>query len=241
MYPYQMQQPRRRRRPLQIGCLLTVLLLVAGLGFLVLRARNGVTLTVGAHPTITEDGVCGGAVLIEAGPANQVTLAGIFPQYTQESLSDTIELTQCDEGITITVPPHVTLELQAASTVTVIGVSGTLNLQTNGSRLTMEGVTLEGTSKISDNGGPIVFQGILAQGSAPVISDNGGSIDMALPAESSFHLTMSGILGPLVASFPGVQVPADALSGLQASVGSTPSLVHLTLDVNDTGVILQAL
>jgi len=239
MYPYQMLQPGSRRRPVRIGCLFAVLLLVAGLGFFTLRAHNGVTLSVGAHPTIIGE-VCSGAVLIQAGPANQVTFAGIFPQYTQQRATDTIEVNQCDEGITITVPPHVTIELHAASTVTVIGVSGTLNLETNGSRLTLERVTLEGRSKISDNGGPIVFQGALSPGSVPVISNNGGSIDMALPAASSFQLTMSGILGPLVANFPSVQTPVDALSGLQVNVGSTPSLVHLTLDVNDTAVVLQA-
>jgi hypothetical protein len=182
---------------------------------------------------------CSGAVLIQAGPANQVTLSGIFPQYIQDSATNTIEITQCDEGMIITVPPQADIELHAASAVTVIGVSGILKLETNGSRMTLEGVTLEGGSKVSDNGGPIVFQGHLSQGSTPVISDNGGSIDMTLPVESSFHLSLAGILGPLVANFPGVQAPADALSGLQVDVGSSPSTVHLTLDVNDTAVVLQ--
>jgi hypothetical protein len=235
-----MMRSRSRRRPARIGCLVVVLLLTGGLGFFVLRAHNGVTLSVGAHPTISA-GVCSGAVLIQAGPANQVTLSGIFPQYTWESATSMLEITQCDEDMTITVPPHVDIALHAASAVTVIGVSGTLNLQTNGSRLTLERVTLEGGSKVSDNGGPIVFQGNLSRGSTPIISDNGGSIDMTLPARSSFHLALTGILGPLVANFPAVQAPADALSGLQVDVGSNPSAVHLTLDVNDTAVVLQGI
>lgn len=238
MDTYRTIRPRSRRRPARLGCLLVWLFLAGGLGFLLLRAHNGVTLTVGAHPTIIAD-ECGGAVIVQAGPARQVTFSGVFPQYSQDTSTDTIELTQCDGGITMTVPPLADLTIHTTDAMTVFGVSGTLNLDTNGSRITLVGVTLAGASRVSDNGGPIVFRGDLSAGSASVISDNGGSIDMTLPAGRSFHLKFSGILGPLVTHFPGVQVLADPASGMQFNVGDSSSTRSLTLDVNDTAVILQ--
>lgn len=236
MYQYRTIQPRIRRHAGRVGCLLILLLLVGGLGFVVLRAHTGVTLTVGMHPTVIGD-ECNGPVLIQAGPVNQVTLADIFPRYIQERSSDTIEITSCDEGITMTVPPRVDLTMSTTGAITVIGVSGTLRLETNGSRITLEHVQLTGASRISDNGGPVVFSGSLARGSTSTISDNGGSIDMALPAASSFHLTLSGILGPLVSNFPGVRASAGTAS-VQVTVGS-PSAIDLALALNDTAVILQ--
>ncbi len=233
MYQYSgVQRPLRRLG----GCIsgLVVLLLLAGvLGFFISRAHNGVTISVGPHPTITSDS-CNGPVNIQAGPANQVTIMGIFPQYTQDSASNTIEITECGTGITLIVPPEANLQMDVNDSITVLGVSGTMQLSANGSRL-----TLEGKSKVDENGGPIIFNGAVAQGSAPTISCNGGSMDLTLPASSSFGLKISGILGPLISSFPGIQAPAEPTSDLQFTVGSVPSAAHLTLDVNDTDIILN--
>lgn len=228
---------RQRRGCGCIGGLLMLAVIIGGLVFLIMRARNGVTLPVGAHPTIIGKS-CTGTVFVQAGPANQVTLSGIFPQYTQDSSANTIELDECKD-ITITVPPAADLQIDTSDAITVFGVSGTLDLSANGSRITLEQVTLEGKSKIDDNGGQIVFQGSLATGSVPTLSGNGGSIDMTLPADTSCHLKITGIFGPLASDFPNVQAPADTTSDIQTSIGSNPSTVNLTLDVNDTAVILR--
>jgi hypothetical protein len=237
---YGMRQNYSGRRRAGCGCvstLLIVVLVIGGFVFLVGRARNGVTLTVGAHPTLIGNN-CTGTVFVQAGPANQVTLSGIFPQYTQDNAANTIELDECG-GITITVPPVTDLQIDTAEAVTVFGVSGTLKLSTNGSRIALEKVTLEGNSKIDDNGGPIVFNGSLAPKSTSTVSDNGGSIDMTLPADTSCQLKVTGISGPLVSNFPGVQAPADTTSGIQTTIGGSSSTVNLTLEVNDTAMVLR--
>jgi hypothetical protein len=238
MYQYRTQQGRRAGLCGCINGLIVLAILVGGVSFVLLRAHNGVTLSVGPHPTIIGDS-CGGSVLISAGPANQVTLAGIFPQYNQDSATNTIEITQCDQGLTITVPPQANIQMDASDSITVLGVSGTLNLSTNGSRITLEQVTLDGQSKIDDNGGTIVFNGSLAAGSTPKIDDNGGSIDLTLPAIASFHLTLSGILGPIASNVPGVQDPSDKSGDVQVNVGSNASGTNLTLSLNDTALVLR--
>jgi hypothetical protein len=219
---------------------IVVLLLGAGiLGFVITRSHNGTMLSVGAHPTIIGDS-CGDTVFIQAGAEKQVTIAGLSsPDYTQDSANNTIEFTHCDNGLMLTVPPETNLQIDTSDEITVLGVSGTLNLSTNGSRITLEEVSLEGKSKIDDNGGAIVFNGNVAPGSTPVISDNGGSIDMTLPASASFHLHLTGILGPIASNFPGVQNTGINETELQVNIGSNPTAVQLTLDLNDTSVVLS--
>lgn len=239
MYQYTgIRQGRRRSLGGCISGLVVLLLIISGLGFVLTRAHNGVTLTVGAHPTIIADD-CHGPVLIQAGAANQVTLGAIFPQYQQDASTNTLEITEC-ANMTITVPPTANIQVNATDTITVLGVSGTLNLSTNGSRITLEQVTLEGQSKISDNGGAIVINGNVAPGSTPTISNNSGSIDITLPANSSFHLTLTGNPGPIASSFPGVQNPASAAGDMQVDIGGNPASIKLTLDLNDTAVVLNA-
>ncbi len=232
-----------RRRNRIGGCITGIVLLIllaSGLIFLVSRAHNGVTISVGAQPTLIGDS-CNGPVFIQAGPANQMTFAGIFPQYAQNSATNTIELTQCDTGTTVTVPPDTNIQLDANDAITVLGVNGVLKLSTNGSRVTLENVTLQGQSKIDDNGGAIVFGGNLNSGSTPTFSNNGGSIDITLPASSSFHLDVTGILGPIASNFPGVQNPPDTTSQASFDVGNSSATVKLTLDLMDTVVLFQNL
>lgn len=229
--------PRQRRGCGCIGSLLTLVVVIGALVFLIVRAHNGVTLSVGAHPTIIAKS-CTGTIFVQAGPANQVTLSGIFPQYTQDSAANSIELDECD-STTITVPPVADLQIDTADAVTIFGVSGTLDVSTNGNRITLEQVTLEGNSKIDDNGGQIVFQGSLAPGSTPTVSNNSGSIDMTLPADTSCQLKITGIFGPLTSNFPGIQEPTDTTSDFQTNIGSNPSAVKLTLELNDTAVVLR--
>ncbi|HEY0756514.1 MAG TPA: hypothetical protein VGD98_21355 [Ktedonobacteraceae bacterium] len=232
-----------RRRSRLGGCLVgsVVILLSAGiLGFVVVRIHNGVTIPVGAHPTIISTS-CNGPVLIQAGAVNQVTITNsFFPQYTQDQATNTLEFTECDSGLTLTVPPEANLQMDVNDAITVLGVSGTMKLSANGSRITLEQVTLEGSSHIEDNGSAIVFAGQLSPGNSTTLSDNGGSIDVTLPANASLHLTVSGILGPITSNVPGVQNPGSLTGGgLQVNVGSTPAAATLTLDLNDTSVVFN--
>lgn len=243
MYSMVNQRPGRRRVGGCISGLVVIALIVGGLSFVLLRAHNGVAISVGAHPNVVVHN-CNEPIIVQAGPANQVVLLGIFPQYGQDTSTNTIELGDCGSvgglnGVTLTVPPQTDLQLDANDSITVFGVSGQMNLSANGARITLVNVVLEGQSKIEDNGGVITLIGGLAQGSNSTISGNSGGIDMTLPASAVFHLNASGIFGPVVSDFTGVQARADSISELHVDIGPANSGITLSLHVNDTALILQ--
>ena len=141
--------------------------------------------------------------------------------------------------VTLTVPPHANLLLDATDSITIFDVSGQMNLSTNGSRITLINVGLAGQSKIDDNGGVITFIGNLAQGSDSTISGNSGAIDMTVPTSAAFHLTTSGILGQLISNVPEVQASTGAGAQLDLDIGHANSGVMLKLDLNDTALIVR--
>ena len=241
---YYMANQRRPRRQVRgcISSLVAVALIGSGLIFILGRAHNGVSISVGVQPTVIIHD-CSQAILVRTGQASQVVLSGIFPQYAQDTLTDTIEMGDCDSegglrGVTLTVPPHANLQLDVNDSITIFDVSGQMNLSANGSRITLINVGLEGQSKINDNGGVITFVGNLAQGSNSTINGNGGAIDMTLPASAAFHLTTSGILGQVV-NVPEVQEPTGVSGQLDLEIGHANSSVTLNLDLNDTALILR--
>jgi hypothetical protein len=238
---YNLYTARLRRRITRgcIGGLVVIVLIVGGLGFLLFRVHNGVTVSVGAHPTIIGKD-CSGSIVVRAGQPNQVVLDGVFPLYNEDAAGSIIELTSCDNGITMTVPPQTNLQIGIADAISVFGVRGTMNLDVNGGRITLIDCTLEGQSKLDDNGGAIIFSGDLAQGSSSDISANSGSIDTTLPSTTAFHLEISGILGPLTSNYTEISTPGT-LSGsdLQADIGHPNAGITLKLDVNDTAMVLH--
>ena len=236
---YRNRSGLRRARGCVSG-ILVLLVILGGVIFLVARARSGVTVSVGAHPTIigTE---CDGTLTVFAGPANQVTLWGIFPMYNQDSASNTITLNSCDGGMTLTVPAETNITLDTnAGNILVFGVSGTMDLSSNGGNITLIQSTLEGHSKVDNNGAPIIFSGNLAQGSVTDLSGNSGSIDVTLPGATSFNLEVSGIVGPFISNVPAIKITPDESSVPAVNVGSNPSYASLQLDLNDTVVLLRS-
>jgi hypothetical protein len=244
MNPYNVRPIRRGRA---LGCLVAVAAIIAlvgsVVGFVFFRPGSGflsgTTLSVGAHPTIIGDS-CGDMVFVQAGAENQVTItdSGTY-EYTQDSASNTIEFTSCENGLKLTVPPETNLQIDTSDEITVLGVSGVMQLSANGSRITLEEVTLQGGSKIDDNGGALVFSGSIAQGSSSTLSDNGGSIDVTLRTSASLHLALTGILGPIASNVPGVQTTPENTSGFKVDVGSNPGTTTLTLELNDTSVVFD--
>ncbi|MEO7021277.1 MAG: hypothetical protein ABI234_14060 [Ktedonobacteraceae bacterium] len=226
-----------------ISSLVVIALIVGGLGFVISRAHNGVAISVGAHPSVVVHD-CNQPIIVRVGQANQVVLSGIFPQYGQDTTTNTIELGDCGSvggfsGVTLIVPPHTNLQLDTNDSITVFDVSGQMKLSANGSRITLVNVALEGQSKIDDNGGVITLMGSLAQDSTSTISGNSGAIDMTLPASAAFHLKASGNVGSIVSNFTEVQEATDSTNGLQVDVGHANSGITLNLDLNDTALILQ--
>ncbi len=236
---------RSRRRPVAgcIGGLVVVILLLSGLGFIIVRLHGGVALSVGPHPSVIIHN-CDVPIVVHAGEPGQVVLPGIFPQYGQDTSTSTIELGDCGSisginGVMLTVPAETNLQFDTNDSITVLGVSGTMNLSTNGSRITLINVSLAGQSKIDDNGGTITMSGALTQGSNSSLSDNGGQIDLTLPSNAAFHLNANGIQGPIVSDFAGVQASIDTINTFQVDVGQANSGIVLALDMNDTALVLR--
>ncbi len=241
---------RRRYGGCLLGVLLTLMVVGGGLGFLFWQTHHSATLSVGTHPTIRSATGCTGTVVVQAGPANQVTFTGNIPSYTQKSSTNTIELGDDCQNITITVPPVANLDIGASEDITVHGVSGTMNLSTaNGSRIDLEQVTLEGQSRIDaydtggtnidGYGGPIVLNGSLAPGSATTVTDQSDTINITLSPDTSCQLDIFGSPSKITSNIPGVQMPADQTSHALANIGNNPSVAKLMLEAYDTAIILR--
>ena len=120
--------------------------------------------------------------------SNQVVIQGlnsIFAPASHAQDSDTLIINGCD--LDITVPASINLKIDADE-IDVFGVSGVMNLTTNGGIIVLEQDTLKGTSVVDDNGGPMIFQGALDSTANATFSSNGGSIDISLPSDAAFHL-----------------------------------------------------
>ncbi len=233
------QNPLGRRIRGCVTGLILLALVVGGLIFVLSRIHGGVAVSVGDHPSIIGK-ECTGDIRVYVGQPDQVVLSGLFPQYQQDATGNILDLTPCDDGqITMTVPPHTNLEFDEANTVTIFGVSGTINLDVNGGPVTMIGCTLEGQSKIGDNGGVVTFDGTLAQGSTSTIDDNGGTVETLLPSVAAFHLDVSGIPGPIASDYSQVQSTPDSTTDIKTDIGSAAPTATLNLSLNDTGVVLR--
>src|SRR5581483_460517 len=152
--PQRVQQLRLgRRNPL--GCLIFMVVLIAGLAFLIYAYQTGTRISTKPHPTLVVTS-CTGSIHIQAGKAaDQITIEGFtFPPYQLDQTSNTVTLNDCNR--TIVVPAQTDLKINA-DTIDVIGVSGQMQLETNGGTITLAQATLEGQSSLQNNGGPVRF------------------------------------------------------------------------------------
>lgn len=226
---------QRRGRGCVLVPLLVVLVIAGGLGFLVYRSQAGGSITVGPHPSIIGK-ECSGTITVRAGSQNNVVvLSGIFPLYRQDTGNNLIVLDNSCADMTLIVPPQTDLTLDADN-ISVFGVSGQMDLTTNGGLITLVQSTLEGQSTLDNNGGAIRMSGTFDARSTPKISSNGGSIDLTLPANASFHLDVTGIIESITTDFPGIQQAGD--TGLHVNVGSGQG-ARLTLDGNGTQIVMR--
>ncbi len=226
------QQLRQgQRNPL--GCQIFMLILIVGLAFLIYRYQTGNIVSTKPHPTIIIAD-CTGSIHIQAGKtANQVTIEGWpFSSYQLDQTSNTVTINDCNR--TIIVPTQTNLQIDADA-IDVIGVSGQMQLQTNGGSITLAQDTLQGQSSLTNNGGPIRFSGGLASQATCTFDVNGGSIDIALPAAATFHIDVTGIISSITSDFPGVSPQNNEV---HADIGISPS-AKLKMNVNDSPIILK--
>jgi hypothetical protein len=227
-------QARRRRNPLP--GIIFLLIILGGIGFFVYKLQTGNVITVDSGATLFID-QCSGYVHVHASTStNQVVLqglGGIFVFSSHAQSSDTIIINGCN--LDMTVPANINLNINADE-IDVFGVSGQMKLTTNGGSINLVQDTLQGTSVLDNNGGPILFQGSIGSTANPTFSSNGGSVDISLPADASFQLKTTGILGTFTTNYPGIVVGDTGLP--QATIGNA-SQATLTLQINDTSVILR--
>ena len=238
MYQNQFNSVQRRRHPVRrfITSLLFLGILLGVLGFIVYRAQNGTSVTVGPHPTVIIND-CTGSVHVRAGSANnQVILQqgwAPFVFYSLDQSSNTLTVDACD--LTIIVPPTTDVKISADTLIDILGVTGQFSLTSNGGSISLVQDTLTGQSSLDNNGGPITFQGALSPQTQTTFDENGGLIDLTLPGNASFHLNVTGIQGTVTSEFPEVQASQN---DIHTNVGSSPS-AQLTLSVNDTPIVLH--
>src|SRR5579885_2538009 len=234
-YSPQLVQQLRPGQRNPLGCLIFMVVLIAGLAFFIYAYQTGTRISTKPHPTLVVTS-CTGSIHIQAGKAaDQITIEGFpFPPYQLDQSSNTVTLSDCNR--TIIVPAQTDLKINA-DTIDVIGVSGQMQLETNGGTITLAQATLEGQSSLQNNGGPVRFSGAVAPQASCTFDVNGGSIDLALPAAASFHIDVTGILSSITSDFPDLLIQND---GVHADVGTAPS-AHLKMDVNDSPIILKKL
>lgn len=230
--PQRVQQFRQgQRNPL--GCQILTLILIVGLAFLIYKYQTGSMISTKPHPTVVVAS-CTGSIHIQAGKAaDQIIIEGFpFPPYQLDQISNTVTLSDCNR--TIIVPAQTDLKIDA-DTIDIIGVSGQMQLETNGGTITLTQATLQGQSSLQNNGGAVRFSGAVAPQSSCTFDVNGGSIDIALPAAATFHIDVTGIIGSITSDFPGLSAQNNEV---HADIGIAPS-AKLKMDVNDSPIILK--
>src|SRR2546421_6582390 len=228
-------QPRRRRRN-PILKIIILLIILGGIAFFVYKLQTGNVIPVDTGATLFID-ECTGYVHVHASTStNQVViqgLGGIFVPSSHAQDSDTIIINGCN--LDMTVPASINLKINADE-IDVFGVSGQMNLTTNGGSIVLVQDTLKGKSVLDNNGGATIFQGSIDNAANSAFSSNGGSLDISLPNDASFRLKIAGIVDTLTTNLPGLTVTDT--NGPGVNVGAS-SQAMLTLDVNGSSVILH--
>jgi hypothetical protein len=242
MYNYNVAPQMRRRRSNPLPGIIALLILVGGIAFFAHRVQTGNVITIDSGTTLFVNDCAGYVRVHPNATGNQVILQGLGSTFTSSHRaqdSDTMIIDGCD--LDMTVPTSVNLNI-TADDIEVFGVSGQMNLSTNGGPIVLVQDTLKGASKLDNNGGPIVFQGSLDSGANATFSSNGGNVNISLPTDAAFHLKTSGILATITTNIPAV---ASAVSNpnpntdeLDVVVGAAPQPT-LNLDLNDAPVILR--
>jgi hypothetical protein len=236
-------QPLRRSVGRSIGCLLALLLLFAGLGIGGYLFLSSSLITVAPQPRIVLN--CSNDITIVAGDsATTVKTArplDALQSHSYKPETNTLTFDACD-SLSLEVPTSSNLKLDTnGSPITVIGVTGQLTIGNNGGSINLINCNLVGQSTIDNNGGPIRFNGTIAREGTYRLSANGGTIDITLPSETPLSLDIPDLGNTLfVSDFPGIAVQ-NSNSGptVHARLGQAP---YATLEVgsNDPVVLKRS-
>ena len=262
--------PRRRRPWLWIiGALVIIALLgsglQAGLRSIINTSSETHIYTVSALPTLVlnDDN---GTVTIHTGGANsQVTVqaikhfqafGGSAPAVQYSHDGNTINATVQNQSnnflsfgsnnvdLNVTVPANANLQIHTETgSIDVSGVSGTMSLSTTTGSISANQGVLSGQSTLQTNEGSINFDGSIAPSGNYQFSSDSGSVDVTLPASSSFHVDATTNRGSIDSDFSEVQVRDHDFSGSDAhdahgDVGNGSS-ASVTLKTNTGSINLH--
>jgi len=141
----------------------------------------------------------------------------------------------------VTVPNNASLELKTnTGGLDVSGVSGRMSVRSNTGSVEVRDGVLSSGSTLNSNTGSITFNGSINQAGSYQFMTNTGSINVTLPASSSFHLDASTDTGSITSDFPGVYVQHPNFMGAvtHSDVGSSPQAT-ITMTTNTGSINLH--
>jgi hypothetical protein len=270
-----------RRRRGCLGCLvplvvIVMILAVLNLGFGLTLHLGPTTIQVGVNPTLIIESVANkhATVSIHAGASNgQIVIQPVRPLNLPFGLAENYQETSdhqtviYDLGINtggtydITVPARTNLKIDTNDTaILVVGITGTMHLETNSNSLTVKNSTivgpsllrsnsgaivatqdqLNGTIVVDDNKGDITFQGLLDPVGTYSLANNGGAITLTLAQNAAVLATATTMNGGTINSnISGVKAQTTANGfTLQANLGTAPRAT-LTLSNNGGDIIVN--
>lgn len=145
-----------------------------------------------------------GAVLITVGDVGEVAVGNLpfvgdkqFMHVGQNGNIITIDTsTDRAANLSIVVPPDANVVVNDQSgSVTMKGVSGQAQVTTVDGSINIEGGTLSGTSTLQTTSGSINFAGALDSQGTYSFESSTGDVNIALPANTTFHLNASAGAG----------------------------------------------
>ena len=141
----------------------------------------------------------------------------------------------------VTVPGNASLELKTSTgSLEVTGVSGRMIVRSNTGSVEVRDGTLSSGSLLNTNTGSVTFNGSIGQTGSYQFTSNTGSINVTLPASSSFHLDATTDTGSITSDFPGITVQQRNFTGgvAHSDVGSSPQAT-VTMSTNTGSINLH--
>jgi hypothetical protein len=259
--------PRRRRLWLWIIAGLVIIALLgsgvqAGLKSFVNISSETHTYSITALPTLVLNDNTG-TVTIHTGAANSPVTIQATKHYQSFGSAPTVQYSQDGNTINatvqnqsnnnflsfgsdnvdfnVTLPANANLKIHTETgTIDVEGVSGNMSLTTETGSITANQDALSGQSTLQTATGSITFDGSIASGGNYLFSTNTGSVDVTLPASSSFHLDASTDTGSINSDFTQVNIHEHDVTGSDAhgDVGNSSSAT-VTLKTNTGSIDLH--
>ncbi len=205
--------------------------------------QSGPTIvSVGEQPTVVinrnagavhiSPAATGGKITIQASGPNSSFDNGPIPYQRSGDNKQiiTFDLSNVEgDEVDLTVPPATNLNITTnGDDIVVDGLSGQIQLSSNGGALTATHMHFSGNSSMETNAGAVTFQGTLDPAGTYKFDNNDGAISLTFPANASFHLDATINGGMIHSDFSEITISQDEAHG---TVGSAP-YAQVTVSTN---------